>query len=123
MAIGKLIRSLFAAKPETAISSPGARGQAALARRQWISNPWHAVAIVPGPRACPAARAAGHARYLSSEAPSLPLPDCSTKSCTCHYRHYQDRRRSPRRAADVAASMGNWAGRERRTALGRRSTD
>jgi hypothetical protein len=121
--IGKLIRSLFAAKSETAISAPGARGQEALARRQWISNPWHAVAIVPGQRACQAARAAGHTRYLSADAPPLPLLHCNTRSCTCHYRHYQDRRRSPRRAADVAASRFNWTGRERRAAPGRRSTD
>jgi hypothetical protein len=121
--IGKLIRSLFGTKPETAISAPGARNQAALARRQWISNPWHAVAIVPGTRACPAARAAGHARYLSAEAPRLPLPDCGAHSCTCHYRHFQDRRRTLRRAADVAASRVNWAGRERRAAPGRRCTD
>jgi hypothetical protein len=121
--IGKLIRSLFATKPETAVSAPGARGQAALARRQWISNPWHAVAIVPGQRACQAARAVGKTRYLSAEAPLLPLPQCSTHSCTCHYRHFQDRRRSPRRAADVAASRVSWPGRERRAAPGRRSTD
>jgi hypothetical protein len=121
--IGKLIRSLFATKPDTAISAPGARNQAALARRQWISNPWHAVAIVPGTRACQSARAAGKTRYLSAEAPPLPLPNCSSQSCTCHYRHYQDRRRSLRRAGDVAASRVNWVGRERRAAPGRRCTD
>jgi hypothetical protein len=120
---GKLIRSLFATKRETAISAPGARGPAALARRQWISNPWHAVAIVPGQRACQAARAGGYTRYLSAEAPPLPLPQCSAQSCTCHYRHYQDRRRSIRRAADVAASRVSWTGRERRAAPGRRNTD
>lgn len=121
--IGKLIRSLFTTKPERVVAGPGEGGQAAQARRQWISNPWHAVGIVPGPRACHAARTAGNTRYLSKEAPRLPLPSCGAHSCGCHYRHYQDRRRSPRRAADVAASRINWAGRERRAARGRRSTD
>jgi glycosyltransferase involved in cell wall biosynthesis len=121
--MGKLLKSFFSIKPETSISVPASRSQPILARRQWISNPWHAVGIVPCMGACQAARIASSTRYLSAEAPRLPLADCVMRSCTCHYRHYQDRRKSQRRVSDLVASTANWAGRERSAAQGRRSTD
>ena len=31
-------------------------------------------------------------RYLSKDAPRLPLRDCTESGCTCRYRHYEDRR-------------------------------
>jgi hypothetical protein len=62
-------------------------------------------------------------RFLSSEAPALPLAGCDARACTCRYRHHEDRRSSLRRAADVVSSGAYWAGQERRKSIGRRSTD
>jgi hypothetical protein len=63
-----------------------------------VSNPWHAVAIQPGSRHCRVVVARLGERYLSREAPRLPLAGCTASSCTCRYRHYDDRRHngSPR---------------------------
>jgi hypothetical protein len=92
-------------------------------RRHWITNPWHAVSVVPASGACDLARRAGRTRYLSTEAPTLPLKGCGMRTCTCRYRHHEDRRNSLRRHSDVIASGAYWAGRERRVARGRRATD
>jgi hypothetical protein len=57
-----------------------------------LTNPWHAVAIQPGPKRCAAVEALLGQRFLSSDAPNLPLKDCTESQCTCRYRHYEDRR-------------------------------
>ncbi len=58
-----------------------------------ITNPWHAVSIVPQAGACAAARAIAGKRDLSSEhPPQLPLEGCTAKTCTCRYAHHSDRR-------------------------------
>jgi hypothetical protein len=58
-----------------------------------ISNPWHAVSIIPCARACAAAQSLRGKRFLSTESPpNLPLEDCNVTDCTCHFRHHDDRR-------------------------------
>lgn len=89
-------------------------------------SPYHAVSVQAGPRACKEARALADKRYLSDEAPSLPLPTCDARVCTCRYRHHSDRRSGePRREADIGiVSMeGKWSGLERRRTRGRRRED
>jgi hypothetical protein len=81
---------------------------------------WHAVAIVPGAGACQAAESCRGRRFLSIEAPHLPLPECNTAQCRCKYRHYEDRRGPPRRGEMKRASR---AAEERRQTRGRRETD
>jgi hypothetical protein len=114
MSLTKLIKSFFAAQADP----PAPR----TARHHWVSNPWHSVSIAPNPRACGKARGLSRVRFLSNDAPLLPLEGCDARVCACHYRHHEDRRRSLRRAADVVASGAYWAGQERRS-VGRRSTD
>jgi hypothetical protein len=92
------------------------------AAAKWISNPWHAVSILVSESACPAARKAATTRFLSDEAPVLPLAGCTARSCTCRYRHHQDRRQRPRRRADISGAMARWPGVERR-GRGRRAAD
>jgi hypothetical protein len=119
MSISKYIRSLLsgrAGRPAPETQAPRT------ARHHWITNPWHAVSIVPGKPVCHKARALLGVRFLSPQAPSLPLQGCEM-SCSCRYRHHQDRRREARRAADLAASGAYWRGAERRRSSGRRSTD
>lgn len=54
------------------------------------------VEIRAGEKACAAAQAHHHDRYLMSEAPSLPLHDCTAARCTCKHIQFDDRRRQPR---------------------------
>jgi hypothetical protein len=59
---------------------------------------WHAVAIRPMGSSCAAAQVCRTARYLSREAPRLPLADCTKPdTCACVYKHLADRRGPPRR--------------------------
>jgi hypothetical protein len=84
---------------------------------------YHAVAIVPKTSSCAPARAKRGVRYLSREAPPLPLPDCSwPERCRCRFEKFEDRRQDDRR--DIASSARWFAGEERRRlSRGRRITD
>lgn len=65
---------------------------------------WHAVSVKPGSGACEAAKSGKTQRWLSREAPQLPLPGCSWPSqCRCTYQHHEDRRTGGRRAEDLDA--------------------
>ena len=72
-----------------------------------------------------AAHLSGH-RFLSSEAPPLPLPDCTGANCHCVYLHHYDRRTGsdrrvkPSNELDFLVSNGY---RNRRTTGGRRASD
>lgn len=57
-----------------------------------LTNPWHAVVIQPGPKRCQAVEALAGNKYLSKDAPKLPLRDCTEPQCSCRYRHHEDRR-------------------------------
>jgi hypothetical protein len=64
---------------------------------------WHAVSIVPKGASCEAAHAMRSKRFLSAEAPRLPLTQCTnSKSCICAYKHHEDRRGQPRRSDETA---------------------
>jgi len=88
------------------------------------ANRWSAVSIVCTSASCAAARALKGQRYLSAEAPRLPLSDCtSAEACPCVYRKYSDRRVGPRREADTTGLKRSSTNPERRSSRGRRSTD
>jgi hypothetical protein len=64
-----------------------------------------------------------NARYLSRDAPRLPLPTCPhPEKCQCSFRHYEDRRGGPRRNADIGAG-GDKPVTEKRKSRGRRARD
>ena len=88
-------------------------------------EPWHAVSVARRPDACVAAATLGRRRFLSFEAPPLPLPQCpSAQRCQCTYRHFSDRRDAPRRAAERGElAESSRTGVERRIQHGRRATD
>ena len=89
-----------------------------------MKEQWHAVSVVPGPAACPAIKNLGGKRFLASEAPRLPLPDCSSAwHCKCVYRHYADRRGGARRIEERIGLPGPRVGVERREMRGRRADD
>jgi hypothetical protein len=86
---------------------------------------WHAVSIVTPTSACSAANELRNHRFLSKDAPRLPLAGCSSpETCRCIYRHHADRRGKPRRGADRGdPPKGGSPSAERRGKRGRRSTD
>lgn len=94
-----------------------ARGPAA------TNNPYHAVSVLPGTNACAAAYRFSGQRFLSRQAPRLPLPSCDVAACGCRFKHHKDRRAGPRRNSDVGMVTAAFSGRERRQSRGRRSTD
>jgi hypothetical protein len=83
------------------------------------SADYHAVSVKPGTYACSAANnIAGH-RFLATEAPTLPLPECNADQCECHFIHHNDRRsgkdrRSPFTSGGMAAATGTFGGERRR---------
>jgi len=80
-------------------TKPGVTPKPATADRRW-----HAVSVKPGAGACPAAVSGKSRRWLSREAPILPLAGCSRPdSCRCTYHHHDDRRAGGRRADEVDA--------------------
>jgi len=88
-------------------------------------EPWHAVGIVAGKECCEAVRGLRGRRYLSrTEAPQLPLPDCTqAASCRCTYRHYTDRRAGPRRGEEQSGLRKAAPSVEHRARRGRRDPD
>jgi hypothetical protein len=96
-----------------------------------VTNPWHAVAISSPSSCCKAAQLLKQTRFLSSQAPPLPLQGCTlSKSCHCKYKHFSDRRSGPRRATESELfqnalsrhTAAAWT-QERRSTRGRRATD
>jgi len=107
----------------TPASTPG--------RHIQLTNPWHAVSIATNKRCCQASIAAKSRRFLSGEAPRLPLEGCSQpKKCICVYKHFNDRRAGFRRAAELDPSERPYArpatssrSQELRRSKGRRAAD
>ena len=93
------------------------RATAVLVERPRIVNPYHAVSIIAGQHACEAAKERVGQRFLSREAPRLPLADCECTECRCRYVHHDDRRAFARRISDNHDEMppSPYSGPERRT--------
>ncbi len=73
--------------------------------------------------ACEAAQALENVRFLSDDAPMLPLSDCSNPAgCRCRYQHFDDRRTDARRESDVGMPTKDRPDNNR-TGVGRRVTD
>ena len=90
-------------------------------------NPFHAVSILPSEEHCAAVGSMKVQRFLSEEAPSLPLEECGAADCQCRYVHHTDRRDGARDrrlgpAEDVDA-FEFWRQRDRRGSTGRRQGD
>ena len=89
------------------------------------ASAWHAVCIAPGERACDAARLLAGRRFLSRDAPALPLKNCDNAACTCRYEHFDDRRKGARRAGEIGVTIDGYVANERRAPVkrGRRKQD
>jgi len=89
------------------------------------STPWHAVSIVSKNESCEAARALRNTRFLSAQAPRLPLAECSMRgACPCGYKHHSDRRGPPRRKDELTGlKQTNRLAVERRVSPDRRAAE
>jgi hypothetical protein len=90
-----------------------------------VTNPYHAVSIKAGPGCSRTGSSYGGQRYLSTEAPTIPLPTCDARNCRCRYLHHEDRRdESDRRQRSGWHAHAELAkGGDRRGSHGRRVTD
>jgi hypothetical protein len=129
---------IFRSKEAEALSMRPAKG-ATFAGLRWFSglfgtkkepprpaaptSPYHAVSVLPGTGACAAAYRFSGQRFLSKQAPRLPLPSCDCSNCGCRFKHHRDRRSGPRRNSDVGMVTLGYGGRERRQSRGRRAGD
>jgi hypothetical protein len=67
---------------------------------------FHAVSIRPGNNACKAARSIEGQRFLSSNAPRVPLPGCDASDCSCRFSHHPDRRTGDDRRTPYPPAVG-----------------
>ncbi len=88
-------------------------------------NPHAAVSIVYDDAiACPEVKEFSGKRILGKEAPKLPLPNCSARSCSCSFHQFSDRRKGPRRADETGVMEAPYIGQDRRESTsGRRAND
>ena len=114
----KATRSLFGTTPDaTSKPRPTASPKPIMS--------YHAVTIAVGPRSCAGAQSLQEKRFLSREAPKLPLASCDLLNCECRYTHHADRRRGPRRAREMGVALDAYEGDEKRGGpkRGRRKND
>ncbi len=81
------------------------------------SGTYHCVSIRHRSDGCEVAIKLKDWRFLSKEAPSLPLPGCNAERCRCQYVHHRDRRVDDRRSPIGPAHLG---GPDRRSGNDRR---
>ena len=55
-------------------------------------HPYHCVEIVSDEGLCKSAKVLKGKRFLSNDAPALPLEACTKADCSCRYLHHEDRR-------------------------------
>lgn len=89
-----------------------------------VNKLFHGVAVRPrDENCCTAVERLGGQRFLSEEAPLLPLADCSNpQGCRCVYEHFDERRDNLRRESDVGLPVRTHLD-EKRAGMGRRITD
>ena len=82
-------------------------------------NPYHSVAVKIPYDACEAVMQLHGKRFLSAEAPQLPLAACD-QHCECTFKHYNDRRQEERRDAFNSSGIHYSGEKNRRIGSDRR---
>jgi hypothetical protein len=101
---------------------------AAASAKKATNTAFHAVSIKFGKHACAAAKGMTGQRFLASQAPQIPLPDCDAATCECRFTHHTDRRsgkdrRSPFGAGSVGGGTGRFDAERRQKSDRRKSHD
>jgi hypothetical protein len=107
------------------VSPSGFRARQEAVKPQTIPKLWHAVCVDAKSWSCSEAQELRKKRFLSKDAPLLPLEGCSNPDkCPCTYKHYDDRRGKSRRDEEAKISRAaKGPASERRQSRGRRSVD
>lgn len=90
------------------------------------SSAYEAVSIHSYKDKCPAVASVAGERFLSSEAPLIPLESCTSETCHCVYMHHSDRRTGTDRRSHHESTDGYTVlpGQpNRRVTRGRRASD
>ena len=93
-----------------------------------LDDPYRAVSIAFGAEACEAVQSIGSKRFLVGETPRVPLPACTASTCSCKYKHHDDRRDSDAERRHPAAMTTQMYGTDgkaerREKEVGRRESD
>ena len=90
-----------------------------------INTNYRGVSVMPGECPCPAVLDLGRKRFLTNEAPMLPIKDCNQPECNCYYQHFDDRRIDDRRHpfGSLTNCQLNARGGTEQRALNRRASD
>ena len=125
-----VFRFLFPANPRPRLATLNEHGEArsSTGASGDGQGDFRAVSIHPYEGGCLASRSVSGQRFLTSEAPTLPLEKCTAEKCNCRYVHHTDRRRGTRDRRALSGlleespvfSMG---GHDRRDNTGRRTKD
>jgi len=124
-----LLKLVFPAKSKAIYGKANTRRLDKADRRSSVraGNPFHAVSVHPAATSCLAAETIRGQRFLSEQAPALPLEACTATSCNCRYVHHVDRRRGngDRRGVGPAEEgfLGFAGSLDRRADKGRRASD
>jgi hypothetical protein len=85
---------------------------------------YRAISVVPGGKCCSAAKSIAGRRYLSREAPRLPLELCTMSTgCSCKFKKGLERRGSDRRLNGMTETSRWFAGPENRKRAQRSGRD
>lgn len=89
---------------------------------------FHCVSIVNKGHCCEQVNALTGKRFLSKEAPALPMEECTMPHCECRYQHFEDRRQSSNeRRVDYGVTRELFGvfgeQNQRSSSKGRRTTD
>ena|ERR1700733_5376385 len=106
------------------VTPPVVQAERNYARPTGIPKQWHAISVEAKPLSCIEAHNLRKQRFLSKEAPKLPLRGCTKGAiCPCTYKHHDDRRAKARRKESASVSNSKTPASERRRSRGRRSDD
>ena len=75
------------------------------------STPFHAVSMKLTADSCTAAKDLAGKRFLSADAPALPLRECNAANCDCRFVHHGDRRHPNDRRSPFSANIGEDSGK------------
>jgi hypothetical protein len=119
----------LAMRRESAQDRHTARGQSSVAGRKAeaakksAARRYAGVEIQVRETACEAAVAMSGQRFLTSEAPALPLAGCTAEHCSCAFVKFSDRRTDDRRLEHSSLSTSLYLANNRRDRTGRREDD
>ena len=117
-----LLRKLFPSQPK-----PHLDGHSGHEAADSKASPYQAVSVHCYEGACDRAKKLQGERYLTAEAPVIPLSTCTASRCHCVYRHHEDRRsgeKDRRKLHDLSGATPATSDMDdRRHGSGRRATD